>query len=314
MTDIDRDWTRLIGDRVRLRELRILHAVVRHGSMAKAAAALAMTQPAVSQAIQFLEAGLGVPLLERSPAGVVPTAYGHTILRRSLEAMDLLAEGVREVEALADPAGGEVLVGASESYIAGGVLARTVHALKRRYPRLHVHVVESNTAAMTFADLRERRVDVMLGRVALAALPDDVGQEVLYDEPLRIVAGGQTEWARAPKIGFADLVDRPWVLAPPGTAVYELVAAAFRADGLAGPRVAVTTYSMLLRLQLLAEGDYLTAFPDSLVRANAARWDLHVLPLPLGVPLPVAAFTLKTRVRTPALTAFVAALVKAGAG
>jgi hypothetical protein len=37
MDGFERQWDRLVGDRVRLRELRILHAVIRHGSMAKAA-------------------------------------------------------------------------------------------------------------------------------------------------------------------------------------------------------------------------------------------------------------------------------------
>jgi DNA-binding transcriptional LysR family regulator len=136
MDGIARQWDRLIGERVRLRELRILHAVVRSGSMAKAASTLAMTQPAVSQAIALLEAALGVPLLQRSPGGVTPTEFGEAMLRRALEAMDVLSEGIREVAALADPAGGEVTVGASESYIAGGVLSRTICALNRLYPRM----------------------------------------------------------------------------------------------------------------------------------------------------------------------------------
>lgn len=314
MDAIDRPWGRLIGDRVRLRELRILHAVVRCGSMAKAATALAMTQPAISQAIGLLEAALGVPMLDRSPAGVTLTEFGEIILRRALDAMDTLSDGVRDVEALADPAGGQVIVGASESYIAGGGLARTILALGQRHPRMRVHIVESNTAAMDFGDLRERRVDVMLGRVACGPLPDDLQQYVLLTEELLIVTGGKNAWAHRQAMTFADLADKTWVLAPSGSAVHELVAAAFRAAGAAMPAVAITTYSMVLRLQLLSAEDYVTAFPASLVQENAARWDLRVLPLELGVSLPVAAFTLTSRAQNRAIQAFLAMARKHAGG
>jgi DNA-binding transcriptional LysR family regulator len=59
------------------------------------------------------------------------------LLRRALEAVDALAEGLREIEALADPSSGDIVVGASESYIAGGALAATITALQQRYPRFH---------------------------------------------------------------------------------------------------------------------------------------------------------------------------------
>jgi DNA-binding transcriptional LysR family regulator len=264
--DGERSWNRLIGERVRLRELRILHAVVQAGSMAKAAQALSMTQPAVSQAIGHLEAALNLPVLERSPTGVVPTAFGAVLLDRALEAADVLADGLREIEALANPDAGEIVVGASESYIAGGTLTATIVALRQRYRRMRIDIVESNTAAMDFADLRERRVDVMLGRGTSEQAPDDVQQNVLLEEKLVVVAGGHNAWAHAAALRFVDVADKPWVLAPAGTAVYELVAAAHRAEGVAMSVPAVTTYSMMLRLQLLASGEYITAFPESLVR------------------------------------------------
>lgn len=307
MDDLHRGWDRLIGERLRLRELRILHAVVRAGSMAKAATAIGMTQSAVSQAIANLEAALGVPMLERSPAGAMPTEFGEAILRRALDAADALSEGMREVAMLADPGTGEIVVGASESYIAGGVLARTILALGQRYPRMRIHIVDSNTAAMAFDDLRERRVDIMLGRVAAANHSDDLQADILFDETLLVVTGGQSAWAHRPNLDWADLMDKPWVLAPAGTAVHELVADAFRAAGVAMPPVTTTTWSMVLRLQLLSEGGYVTAFPDSLVRNNANRWNLRVLPVTLGRPLPVAALTLKSRAKNRAIRAFIAA-------
>jgi DNA-binding transcriptional LysR family regulator len=104
---------------------------------------------------------------------------------------------------------------------------------------------------------------------------------------------------------FADIANRPWVLAPAGTAVYALVEDAHRAEGISMPAPAITTYSMMLRMQLLASGEFVTVFPESLVRNCAKAWDLVVLPLALGALLPVSAYTLRSRAPSRAITAFI---------
>jgi DNA-binding transcriptional LysR family regulator len=70
-----------IGRRVRLRDLHILLTVVEHGSMARAATYLNVTQPAISDAVATLESAIGVRLLDRSRKGVEPTAYGAVLLK-----------------------------------------------------------------------------------------------------------------------------------------------------------------------------------------------------------------------------------------
>ena len=49
--------------------------------MAKAAAELAVTQPAVSKMVADMEHTLGVRLLDRKPQGVEPTLYGQVLLK-----------------------------------------------------------------------------------------------------------------------------------------------------------------------------------------------------------------------------------------
>ena len=56
------DWESHIGRRLRLRDLHVFAKVVHLGSMAKAAAQMRVTQPAVSQVIADLEHALGVSL------------------------------------------------------------------------------------------------------------------------------------------------------------------------------------------------------------------------------------------------------------
>src|SRR5258708_6237577 len=121
--------------RLKLRELRILMTVAQTRSMGKAAAQLALSQPAVSKAIAELEHTLGVALLDRTPQGAEPTLYGHARLKWAAAVFDDLRQGVREIEFLADPAAGEVRVGSHE-VMSEGLLPAVIDSLSRQYPRL----------------------------------------------------------------------------------------------------------------------------------------------------------------------------------
>src|SRR6476646_4742713 len=109
------EWESRLGRRLKLRDLHILSTVVQWGSMSKGAARLGMSQPAVSEAIANLEAALEVPLLDRSPRGIEPTAYARALLRRGDIVFDELQQGVRDIEFLSDPTRGEVRIGCPES-------------------------------------------------------------------------------------------------------------------------------------------------------------------------------------------------------
>src|SRR4029434_2721807 len=99
-------------------DLHILSAVVQWGSMAKAATHLAMSQPAVSEAIASLENALRVRLLDRSSKGIEPTIYADALLKRGHVVFDELRQGIRDIEFLADPKAGEVRVGCPETLAA----------------------------------------------------------------------------------------------------------------------------------------------------------------------------------------------------
>src|SRR4051812_31599264 len=115
MTSVTMEWESRFGRRLRVRDLHILSTVVKSGSMAKAARQLAISQPAVSEAIANLEAILRVRLLDRSPQGIEPTIYAEAVLRRSATVFDELKQTVRDIEFLTDPAKGEVTIGCPES-------------------------------------------------------------------------------------------------------------------------------------------------------------------------------------------------------
>ncbi|MGX6448936.1 LysR family transcriptional regulator [Patulibacter sp. S7RM1-6] len=80
-----------------LAELRGLEAAARHGSIGAAAKELGVSQPALSKRLRQLETVVGVPLLERSPRGVVPTDAGRQLLFPARRVLEELADVDRTV-------------------------------------------------------------------------------------------------------------------------------------------------------------------------------------------------------------------------
>jgi DNA-binding transcriptional LysR family regulator len=177
----------------------------------------------------------------------------------------------------------------------------------RRHPQAVFHVVEANTASLEFHELRERNVDLMLGRLSKpVAHIEDVNVEFLFDDPLFVVAGRNSPWARRSKIELAELANERWIMAPSNNIVRSLFVEAFRARGLSPPQTKVASTSMHVRMHLLSTGRFLTVLAGSLLHHNADRWSLKILPVDLGVQqLPVGIATLKNRVLNPAVKLFV---------
>lgn len=297
-------WDDRIGRRLKLRDLHILAAVVRWGSMAQAASHLAMSQPAVSESIGNLEGILRVRLLDRSSRGVAPTLYANALLRRADVVFDELRQAVGELEHLADKTVGEVRVACGDT-MAAGLLPEVIDRFTRSQPGIVVRVVQANADTLDFRELRERQVDVALARTSPSSTDDDLDIEVLLDDRHRVVAGVHSPWARRRKLALSDLVGERWIFAA-NHFIRELIADAFASQGLAMPQERVSANSILLRNQLLATGRFLTVLPESVLRFNARHWGLKALPIALGAkPRPASIVTLKGRTLSPVVRSFI---------
>lgn len=255
MANQDRSWEGRIGRRLKLRDLHILSTVVWCGSMAKVARQLGMSQPAVSESVANLEDALRVQLLDRNSKGVEPTIYAHALLERGHVVFDELRQGIRDIEFLADPSVGEVRVGGPESLMAGFVPA-IIDRMSRQHPRVVVHALNAQPGEQQFRALHERSLDVMLGRVLMPLGDADVDMEVLCEDRFFVVAGVRSRWARRRMIRFPDLAQEPWVMFPTDSLIAAHFSKALRAGGMEPPRESVTSFSMHVRLQLLATGRF----------------------------------------------------------
>lgn len=291
------EWLREIGRRLRLRDLQIVFAVADCGSMAKAAAELGVTQSAVSQTIAGLEADLGVRLFDRSRQGVTPTVYGEALIRRGKAAFDEFRSGFEEINLLRDAGAGRIRIGCPET-LAASILPPAIERFSQQWPGVRFEV-ETFTGPEAGAKLLDRSIDLVLARdgPALETLAQSHDFQIrrLFEDRLSVVVARGSRWARQRKVALADLADAPWIVLPYGWG-QDVIPSAFAAQGLPPPPIAVTTFSIHLRLHLLQSGRYVTALPESVLRLHGARFDLTRLPIDLPRrPYGVAIITLRNR-------------------
>ena len=93
---------------------------------------------------------------------------------------------------------------------------------------------------MTYRTLEERTVDVVIAPLFESMAVEHLRTELLYDEPLVVVAGARSVWAKRRKIELAELADAAWTLPPPDSLYGSVVAEAFRANGLDTPSATVS--------------------------------------------------------------------------
>jgi DNA-binding transcriptional LysR family regulator len=160
-----------------------------------------------------------------------------------------------------------------------GLLPLIIDRLCSRHPKLTFHVGWAFSGAPLYQELRERRVDLVLGKVPMPLGEPDMNPEILFDERYVVVAGTQSPWARRRRISLGELMNERWVLPPPGNSegrvqIFEM----FQAAGLQIPEAAVFSSSIQLYDMLVTGGRFLAMLPTSVLRFGPRR-SIKVLPV-----------------------------------
>jgi DNA-binding transcriptional LysR family regulator len=298
------DRERRVGRRLKLRHMEILLAVVETGSMARAGKKLAISQPAISRAIAEMEHTLGVPVFDRSPKGVEATQYGRALLKRGMAAFDEVAQAVKDIDFLADPTTGEMWIGTAPG-LAEGIVLAVIDRVSRQYPRVVIHLMPGGLH-LQYEALRGRRIEFGFSGTTGSFSEQDIATEVLFEEPLTVVAGLDNPWSRRRKIDLRDLVNEPWTWPAAGTVIDSLVIEAFRASGIEPPRATIYADAYSLRLRLAATGRFLAIVPASIMKFSGMPASIKMLPVDLPTTRrQIGIITLRNRTLTPLAQVFI---------
>ena len=124
-----------------LRHLRYLLAVADHGGFTRAAEALHVSQPTLSQQIRQLEESLGVDLFDRTSRSVKPTDAGQAYIECARRVLVELEAGKRALHDVKDLSRGSLRLAMTPTFMAYlvGPLVRDYVA---RYPGIHLEIFE----------------------------------------------------------------------------------------------------------------------------------------------------------------------------
>jgi DNA-binding transcriptional LysR family regulator len=292
--------------RLKLRELRILLTVAKAGSMAKAAAELAISQPNVSKAIADLEQAFGARLLDRSARGVEPTTYGLAVIKRGVAVFDELRHAIEDVAFLADPTSGELRLGCTD-WSAGSVCL-AIDRISRQYPRIKFDVLSSDAATLQ-RELKGRNIELFVAIPLDSLSKEGFEADILYDDPLVVAADAQHPLMRRRRIKLADLINEAWVLPPKDTVAGSYIRNALQRNGLALTNTVVSAYSPVVQHNLIATTRFLTVMPNSMLQNMARSHSLRALPVHLPTrQRRIAVIVLKKRMLSPIANLFIETL------
>lgn len=247
-----------------LRRLLLFLAVVDRGGMTRAAEAVHVSQPSVSQAIRELEGELGTPLFHRVGRRVVLTPAGEALVEPARQVLRDVETGRAAVEAVAGLTAGRLDLVALPT-LAVDPLAPLVGAYRVAHPGIEIALADP-AGAVEVVEL------VASGACELGITVGPVRDPALDTHPLGpqdLLAVLPPGTDASPTMAVATLGRYPLVAAPPGTATRRQLEDAFAVAGVA-PHIAVVTAQREAILPLVLSGAGATLFPRPLAEQAEA--------------------------------------------
>jgi DNA-binding transcriptional LysR family regulator len=280
-----------IRARLKTRQMLLLVAVADEGNIHRAAEAMNITQPAASKLLKDLEDVLGVTLFERRPRGMFPTVYGQSLIRHSRVALSSLNQAFAEIQDLKKGLSGTVNIGAITTP-AITLLPSAVAEIKRAHPNIQI-VVHIDTSDVLHRGLDQGAHDFLVARLFASHDKSGLSFEPLADEPAAAAVRPGHPLLSQEGIALRDLVDKPWIVPPAGTALRHRFDLMLQGAGLKPPTDLIETTGVLFITKVVAECDAIC-----LLAADVARYyeGLGVLKqLPVELPCNMDAFGVITR-------------------
>ncbi|MBB3232158.1 LysR family transcriptional regulator [Halomonas stenophila] len=294
------DW--FLDVRLKCRHLQLLAALDEHRNLHRAAASLAISQPAASKLLAELEARLDVRLFERHARGLDPNWYGEIMVRRARSMLSELQQTGDELNALRAGNAGRVSVGTVMDP-AVTLLSQALEATRSDLPGLKVSV-DVDVSQRLIPRLVEGELDIALCRIPAGFdhgqfVFEEIGEEVIslicrHGHPLTATA--------APEL--VEMIDYPWSLQPPGALMRQRFDYLLSYHGLAPPKQVVDTPDILVSLALVAASDTLTVTTREVAEllCDPQRFCLLPTPQPVNVQ-PYGLVTLRAKRLSPGAAA-----------
>jgi DNA-binding transcriptional LysR family regulator len=265
---------------VDLRQLRHLLALADHGSFGRAAAALGMTQPALSRSMQSLERRVGAALFDRSRSGVTPTDVGRVLILRARAMVQAADELDREILQRKVPGSGHVSLGVGP-YPGETIVPAALMCFVAEHPVIRVRVLVRGDWDELLRRLRAREVDFLVCELSTLDGEHDLDVAPLPPHPLYCIGRRGHPLGRRAVVRLRHTFAYPLVAVSriPPRVLEPMLATLQELDTpQAGrPFPAIELASLAAVKRLLANSDAIAPLPLSCVAEEVERGTLAVL-------------------------------------
>lgn len=241
------------------RALKYLIAVAEHGNFTRAAAALHVSQPALSQQILQMENRLDVVLLDRSGRTVRVTDAGQAYIAYARRALFELESGRRAIHDVRDLSRGGVRLAMTPTFTAY-LIGPLVAAFHAQFPAITMNVQEMSMdtiAAAIEADEVDLGIAFELVRCA------DIDSLPLFTENLCVVVADHHPWARREALDAHDLAHGELALLSKQFVTRVHIDNYLQASGVA-PKVAVEVNTISALVEIVRHSHLFTILPEAI--------------------------------------------------
>ncbi|MBV9844011.1 MAG: LysR family transcriptional regulator [Kutzneria sp.] len=198
---------------VEIRQLKMICAISQTGSLTKAAAALGLTQPALTYQLQRMERTFGGELFHRDRHGARPTALGELVIDRARA----LLPGLDELLAQA-----QLRIGSNSTLTSVRVAAHSTPLAAPILQRLR-EMMPGADVTMRHQRCGQDAIDLLAaGRVELAVLvehpqlpllrPPGVVVHEVVTAPMFVAMAATSPLAAEGSVRLSDLADQRWIV------------------------------------------------------------------------------------------------------
>ncbi len=287
---------------LRIKHLTLLDGIGSLGSLHAVAAAMHMTQPALTNMLQEIEAIFGTPLFVRSKRGLAANSVGTALIWRARLILNELARADSEVTEIL---GGriEITMGVTPMMMLE-IIPSALAEIEKAMPNLRLTFVERNVPTL-LGELAQGKIDIVLSSVPHddSATHEKEAFEYLYlfDEELCVMVRNEHELASKKTIDWNELATAQWVLPVEGSLTRRSFSMAFIQRNLTPPEPKYTSSSFHSNARIVARTDCLMVAPSTVGRHYASIGLVKMLDLDFSKRNnPIAFILRKNRVRTEA--------------
>lgn len=261
--------------------LRVLDAILAEGNLTRAAQRLALSQPAMSNALSRLREALGDPLFVRTGKGMAPTPRARQLAGPVRQALDLVHNALRPDTAFDYRASTRSFALAVEDYGEVVLLPRLVENLLQAAPGIQLRVRAERGAALR-EELRTGGVDLVVDYFPLRD-PEVHNRRLLEDELVSLVRRDHPGLGEGAALSLEQYTRLSHVVLDRRAGAGPVVDRMLRAAGLRR-HIALRVPHFLSMPLVVQASDLICTLPRRMAQVYAGRFGLRLLRPPLDLP------------------------------